>query len=178
MLIMVDVDSTIADLMPVWLELYNIDYGDFLDKEDITIWGIDQIVKPECGTKIYGYLRLDSLYDTVKPIEGALDGITSLRDANHRVVYASSGVHSSAKFLWLERNGFQPGRFAEDYIVVYDKGLIKGDLLIDDRDKNIELFGSSRSILFDQPWNRSFIWHNRAQSWKDVVEMVSRMNSL
>lgn len=172
MLILCDVDSTIADLMPAWLDLYNKEYKDNLTKEDITIWGIHELVKPECGTKIYSYLQLDTLYDRVRPIDGALDAITCLRDNGHRVVFASAGVYSLSKFHWLEAHGFQPGRYAENFIVIYDKGLLKGDLMIDDRDKNIESFGSPLSILFDQPWNRSFEWGRRAKTWSEVLELL------
>lgn len=172
MLIMVDVDSTIADLMTEWLKLYNRDYEDSLDVSKINDWAMGNFVKPECGPKIYDYLKLDTLYDNVLPIDGARSGIAHLRNKGHRVVYASSGVYSLAKYKWLERNGFEPGMYAEDYIVVYDKSLLKGDLLVDDRPKNIEEFGSRKSILFNQPWNQSFSWSRRAYSWHDVTQMV------
>lgn len=172
MLIMVDVDSTVADLMPAWLAMYNAEYGDSLTPDRIDIWGLHELVKPECGRAIYKYLQDDSLYDDVKPISGALGIITMLRSEGHRIVYASSGVHSSAKFKWLERNGFEPGKFASNYIVVYDKGLLKGDLLVDDRDMNITSFGSHKSILFDQPWNREFDWHRRAKNWVEVSRLI------
>ena len=59
MRILVDIDSTIADMMPVWLEMYNNDYGDRLEPEDITGWSIHTFVKHECGKKIYSYLSRD-----------------------------------------------------------------------------------------------------------------------
>lgn len=172
MLVLVDVDSVVADLIPEWLRLYNLDYGDSLTKDNITDWSMDKFVKPECGLKIYDYLKSDSLYDGVVPIDGALSGVAHLRSEGHRIVYASAGIHSSAKFRWLERHGFEPGKYAQNYVVIYDKSLLKGDLLVDDRDKNIEQFNARKSILFNQPWNQNCLWPRRAYTWSDVTQMV------
>jgi 5'-nucleotidase len=73
MIILVDVDSTIADLVPEWLRIYNKIYNDNLTIDDITSWAIHKFAKPECGDKIYDILRMDTLYESVRPIEGAFE---------------------------------------------------------------------------------------------------------
>ena len=171
MIILVDVDNVVADLVSEWVRLYNIDFNDNLKVEDITEWDMTKFVSDECGTRIYDYLKLDSLYDRVEPIPHARDGVLTLREMGHRVVFASAGVWSSAKYRWLERHDFNTGVFASDYIVAYDKSLLHGDLLIDDGFHNIKNFGSQNSILFTQPWNRKEKWSNRADSWKDILRM-------
>jgi len=171
-LIMLDVDAVVADLHAEWLRLYNHDYNDQLMVEEITDWDMTKFVKPECGKSIYKYLEFPDLYNQIQPIDGALSGVKHLRSLGHRVVFATSGTYSHPKYHWLVRNDFDPGEWGRDYMVVHDKGLLKGDLLIDDRPKNIEDFGSPKSIIFSQPWNKTFFWNYRAESWHDVTRII------
>jgi 5'-nucleotidase len=174
MIILVDVDSTVADLMPEWLRLYNNDYSDTLTPEKITDWDMTRFVHPDCGTRIFSYLLLDTLYDNVKPIQGALESTQELENLGHRIVFVSSGVYAYPKYQWMERNGFNVGKWGSNYIVCHDKSLIRGDILIDDGVHNIEAFKNLDAILFDQPWNRSFQWHRRAHGWNEVKLLVDR----
>lgn len=179
--IFVDVDGTVADLLSEWLNLYNGDYDDTLTPEQITAWDMTKFVKPDCGVHIYDYLIRDDLYDSVQPIQGATEGVWALRNLlEHRIVYASSGIWCVAKFKWLERWGFEPGQFGKDFISVNDKSLLRGDLLIDDRDKNVIDFqgnlGKTKAILFDAPYNQELNWYPRAKSWVDVFNFVKELS--
>ena len=179
MIILCDVDNTVADLMTEWLRLYNNDYPDrliapWLKPEMITDWNIEKFVHPDCGKKIYSYLLLDNFYDNVKPIEGAHQALRYLESKGHRIVFVSSGVYAYPKYQWMENHGFNVGEYGSNYIVAHDKSLIRGDLLIDDGFHNIEAFKNLDSILFDQPWNRHFQWHRRANNWNDVKLMIDR----
>ena len=155
MIILCDVDCVVADLMTEWLRLYNNDYSDCLTPENITAWGMEDFVHPHCGTKIYSYLTLPTLYDNVKPIGGSLEFVQLVRSFNHRVVFVSAGLMSQQKFDWLSSWGFEPGKNAEDFITAYDKSLIRGSYLIDDRPENVQRF-REMLILFRQPWNDKF----------------------
>jgi 5'-nucleotidase len=173
MIVLVDVDSTVADLMPEWLRLYNEEWGDKLSSSDITEWDMTKFVHPDCGNKIYSYLLREDLYDNVKPIDGAVEGVQHIRSLGHRVVFVSAGVYAHAKFVWLNKHGFEPGKYAEDFIVAYDKSLIQGDVLIDDKYENVIKFPQDDykcSILFSQPWNRKYQWVDKVSTWKQFIE--------
>lgn len=178
MLVLVDVDSVIADLMPEWLRLYNLDYGDDVSVNEITEWDMTKFVHPDCGNHIYKYLERKTLYDHVEIIEGSLRGVDYIRSLGHRVIFATSGVHTTAKYKWLERNGFNPGKNAEDYVVIYDKTLLRGDVLIDDRESNVWNFTSAggKAILFNQPWNQNIEWKKRAYNWEDVIRILEEIS--
>lgn len=175
--ILVDVDGVVADTMTAWLDFYNHNYDDILTPEDITSWDMVNFVKPECGEKIYEFLTKDYLYEKTKPIDGASSGVKHLRGKGHRVIFATAGIYTTAKFHWLEEHGFEPGKNAEDYVSIYDKNLLRGDILIDDRDKNVESFVNRTAILFDQPWNKNITWSKRAFSWHDVIQMIREIVS-
>lgn len=176
--ILVDVDAVTADLMPVWLGLYNKEYGDILEPKDIFKWGIHEIVKPECGAAIFGYLEHPTLYDDVKPIDGAISSIRWLRQHSYDVRFVTSGVFES-KIRWLGRHGLLMSEnhlYSPDVVVAHDKSIIRADIMIDDNPENCEMF-KGKSILFAQPWNEQYSGHSawfRADGWADVIQYLAR----
>lgn len=166
--IAVDVDGTIAALEQAWLARYNRDYGDNMTREQWIDWNVAQFVKPECGSKIYEYLKDPTLYDEVYPIEGALEGVNKLRDEGHRVIFpTTTPIESSgAKYYWLKHYKFLDKD--ADYIEVADKGLVLADFLLDDGFHNITAFRGT-GILYRQPWNVKFDHPHDALDWNDFL---------
>lgn len=178
MILAIDVDGVVADLHTTWLRRYNQEYGDIVQYEDIGKWRMQDIVKPECGEKIYDYIKDPSVYDDVKPIKGALEGVTALRNMGHRIVFASSCLMGTAdaKWLWLNKHGFLKSNLAhgtdKDWLAVNDKTLVRSAYLLDDKYENISTFPGI-GVLFDQPWNRNKKWYLRAHSWPEFVKIIS-----
>ena len=144
-----DVDSVLAEIMVPWLKGYNRDYGDNLTVDQITGWEMTRYVKPECGSKIYGYLTPE-LYDDTPVIPGAVSAVEMARRYG-RVIFVTSAQHTPGrKFFWLNQHGFYVN--IKDYVECMDKGLIRADVLVDDYEVNLVEF--PKGILFDQPWNR------------------------
>lgn len=168
MKILVDVDGVLADIHTVWLGKYNADYRDRLALRDITRWEMHELVKPECGMKIYDYLSDEDFYRRAFVIPGALAGVDALRQLGD-VLFLTAGFFMH-KVKWLADNGFICGdwRFSKDVIICQDKSNVRGDILIDDYPGNLQGF---HGILFDQPWNRNAA-AARAVGWADVVRMV------
>lgn len=179
----VDVDETVADLLPAWLEMYNDDYGDSLRVTDITGWDLTKFVKPECGNKIYTYLTPE-LYNMVDPIPGALEGVEYLRKQGHRVIFVTSTPKGceGAKLKWLvdkefldKKGAYGDGRVYDDYIEIHDKSLIRADIMIDDRPENLFSFNGYR-ILYRANHNLAFSGSvkdiSRADDWDDATHLV------
>jgi 5'-nucleotidase len=175
-IVALDVDEVVAALLPAWLAAYNRDYDDDLTPEDIREWDLSLAVKPECGTKIYSYLDTPKLYEDVKPVEGALRGIATLRAWGHRAIFVTSAMngHAGAKLRLLQRFGVLNAHLRVDpsYFECSDKSLIAADVLVDDRPKNVEDF-PGRTILFRQPHNESFNAPDvQARGWEEVCYAV------
>jgi 5'(3')-deoxyribonucleotidase len=171
MIVLVDVDGTVADIHVPWLGMYNADYHDRLTLAHITKWEMHELVKPECGRKIYKYLEDPKLYEKAPVIEGALSGVKQLRANGHKVVFVTAGVYES-KVLWLARNGFlllENWRNATDVVIASDKSLIMGDALIDDYPVNLTNSPAFLKFLFGRPWNKNSIY--RHVTWKDILEI-------
>ena len=182
MIIGVDVDSVLADLDRVWLAWYNRDYNDNFTREQIKRWDFHLDLKPECGLKMYDYLKDYTLYDEVPVIEGALDGVLTLRNLGHRVVFITTTPIecSGRKYLWLKEHGFFNGSTYKnggdfiDYIEASDKSLVRTDMLIDDNLHTIKAY-PWMGVLFDQPWNQDLDWSYRVFGWKDFLEKFSML---
>jgi 5'-nucleotidase len=171
--IIVDIDDTIADLLTVWLSRYNADYNDHLTRDDITAWDLTKFVKPECGVKIYDYLKDEHIYDEIEPIPGALMGVTRLRGMGHHILFVTANIHRE-KWEWLKRHGFLSKTWtSQDYICCFDKHLIKADAIIDDKPETVDRF-PGLAILFDRPHNQVYnaLW--RAHSWSEVIELICK----
>ena len=176
--ILVDLDGPVANLLDEWLRLYNIDYDDDLLPGQIKSWDMVPYVRESCGKLIYEYLDGD-IYDGVKPVDGALDGIKKLRELGHRVVFVTSAPEGTgdAKYAWLKRHGFlDDGKVSESYIEAHDKSLVRGDILIDDRVENIVRF-PGETILWDAPYNRDITHGFRVKNWRDVLSDVSSLTA-
>lgn len=179
MIVKVDIDSTIAMLMPEWLSRYNYDFAKYMTKpltvDEIVDWDVHKFVVPQCGMHIYDYVNDPTLYYNVKPMPFARSAIRTLRSIGHTVLYVSSGFNVG-KYEWLERHDFllkRGWRSAKDIIVASDKSMVAGDWLVDDGWHNIT--DLSRSILFDAPWNRQYdAGEHRAHSWREVLDILYR----
>lgn len=176
--ILCDVDGVVADLHAVWLERYNAEYEDCLTVDDITGWSMQPFVKPACGEKIYDYLHASDLYDTVPPMQGAAEGVEALRSLGHRIVFLTSCVGpgmAHAKAHWLFVHHFLPRphhKGMKDLVIMQDKSLARGDLMIDDYQENIRAFGG-HAILFHAPYNAQEHGFIRAKGWGDVPWLVT-----
>lgn len=177
--IICDIDGVVCDLHTQWLSLYNFEYNDNLESKSVTHWDLHKFVKPECGMKIYSYLENAHIYDMVKPVNGALEGIINLRLAGNKIIYATkiSKGHAMRKKEWLEQWGFLDK--SDQYVESenHDKGGLEADIMIDDYIKNFDGF-LGKKILFSQPWNLSIEdgFNFRADSWEEVTDFIIGLN--
>ena len=169
-IILVDIDDVIANLVDGWLSKYNELANDNVGVNDIVDWNIARFVKPDWKDKIYNILRNPDLYDGVKPVFGALDGIKRLIAGGYRIVYVTAPVMETAgsKYFWLQKNGFPVVQ--DNYIEAKDKSLVFGHFMIDDGIHNIEATRAPDALLFTRPWNKGYVGTARVNNWKEIME--------
>jgi len=166
-----DIDGFLANTHLPWLWDYNKEYNDTLTIGQITQWDMSQLVKPECGKKIYSYLTPE-LFDRVPPFSGALDMVKEARRYAN-IVFATTATENTfgVKYHWLKTHGFEPT--IKTYMDIGDKGLINAHALVDDYDGNFVDF-KGMCVLFDRPWNRGLVIDGltRVYSYNDVIEVI------
>ena len=170
--IIVDVDGLLADLHTEWMvNRYNKDYDDDLRVCDITQWGLHNLVKPECGKKIYSYLEDPTIYDNTLPIPGALEGVNALRNADNVIMFVTTVVpgHAGRKKVWLKDHGFLCPK--DVYIESANKGEYKAYAMIDDHEGNFKGFLGIK-VLFTRPWNKSIEHSPRFDTWEQITNYI------
>lgn len=92
----------------------------------------------EAGGKPNGVYKDESFFATMEPIEGAIEAVKEL-DKSYDVYFASTAPWSgpaawSGKRIWVE--DVLGKEFKKKLILTHNKGLLKGDYIIDDRVAN------------------------------------------
>lgn len=148
----IDLDSTLNNLCPVWLDLYNNDFDDNLTPQDIRSWNTHQYVKAECGTDIYDYLHFPELFEVLEPQPGSQDAVEGLiRDGlDVLVVSACTPASYIPKIAFLKK--YFPFIPTNNFIAAHRKDLIIANGIIDDKYDTVAKYPGHR-ILFNQPWN-------------------------
>jgi 5'-nucleotidase len=152
-----DLDSTLNTLDTDWLAVYNRDYNDSLTRDDIVRWEIDTIVKPECGRKIFDYLKQPGFFANLGVREHAYE--VTQRLIEYFDIYIVTAYYPSScldKCNWISKN--LPHIPLDNIIFINNKGLLRLDALVDDGGHNITAFAKNNPdgvpLLFDAPWNR------------------------
>ena len=174
MIALIDIDDVLSDTINTWLKRYRSKFKHKLYPEDILSWDLTEYVVPECGNKIYDLLKSRTLYDHIKPLPHALDGVNRLRSIGFGIAYVTGGLpeHSVHKYKWLKDHEFwQKG---DHYIQTNSKFLISGNILIDDNGKNCMEF-NGMSILMNKSWNKNFNHPNRFNNWSEIIADIDRV---
>lgn len=185
-IILLDMDDVLAEFNEEWVSRYNRDYTDNLSTEAIADWNASLFVKPECGTKIFDYFREPGIYRYLAPVEGAVEGVKELLRLGFEVMLVTDSPEGCSigkpdfrgsnpaddKRAWVREN--LPMIPIENIIITSKKWLVQGDILVDDKPATIEAFQERgrRIIAFDRPYNRGVDASLRAETWKDVVEII------
>lgn len=186
-IVLVDVDDTTADLCPTWVEAILQKHPELEDpykNQKWTEWDLATVIPPDYHLSMWSLLNRE-LYLSVKPIEGALEGVEQLRQMGFRVVFVTTSTvtHAGAKLMWLQNNLFlPPGQFCPDYVEACDKSLIRGDFIIDDRPSTCRNFQHAhplnRSILFLRPPalapDRWYV-RDAVSSWAEIPRKILEM---
>lgn len=175
MRILLDQDGVLADLHHGWLHLHNQDNPeDAVHPHTITRWAIHEFVK--VGHRIYDYLHRHDLYDHVPVIPGAQEAVQQLIDAGHELAVVTAAGNIGAmienKIKWLKTHF--PMIPAENFVFTNNKGLVSGDLLIDDGPHNLELF-PNLSLMFDAPHNRTEERFLRVHNWDEAMAFCRKV---
>lgn len=171
MRVAIDVDSVLADILPLWVKRYNEAANDTLEVEKIVTWDMNDYVKPEWRGRLSSLLGLD-FYDSVPPIANALEGVEILRK-HYDVIFVtacSTGTYDQ-KHRWLRTHGFLKHR--NEYVAAFDKTLVDAYILIDDAPHNLMPWARMglRAVIFDQPYNR-MLEGLRLKGWNEVESCV------
>lgn len=199
--IICDMDEVLAEFVKKILHRWNSVNGTAFTKNDITQWRMENVLgKDITGRSADGlideWLAEPGFYEDLEPIEGAVEGFQKLCDLGHDLVICTSvpevAVHAyDGKRRWMRRHF--PKFSMKSFIASSRKGLIDGDILIDDGGHNMNDWcreGRSGALLMDNPWNRDVgmqlvydgptVLHGveirRVYDWNHILREIERIS--
>lgn len=162
-------DDVIADLLTSWIEVVNFCENENVKVQDVTSWDIENYFN--CGKKVFEYLSYD-LYRNLKPMKGSQDGVRLLQEKYDIYIVTVSTTHKEsimAKIEWLEEHF--PFIKKEKIVLLGDKSIVQGDIMIDDSIRNLESF-DGRKILFNSCHNQDNDKFERVYGWEEVLKKL------
>lgn len=168
MRILIDMDDVMADAIERFLEWYERDFGIRLTKSDMQGTKLYAIVPEDRRKIVKEYPFQKGFFRDLSVIENSIEVIKELN--NRFDVYIASAAMEfpysfEEKYEWLDR--YFPFIHWKRRIFCGDKGVLKGDVLIDDHDFNLSVF-EGRRIMFTAPHNASDTKYERMDNWLEA----------
>ena len=177
--ILVDMDDVLNNLLEVWLNQLNCAYDLMVRYQDIRKWDMRLYFPTLTEKQIYKPLESSYFWLRVGPKPGARKALVDLIEQGHVVKVVTA---SRPRSVYPKLNNclfyHYPFLTYKDVIVASDKTMIRGDVLVDDRQDNL-IGGEYQGILFAAPHNEDFEAEKhgliRANEWKDVVTIINKL---
>jgi 5'-nucleotidase len=170
--LLIDMDSVICDLMSEWHKRYNSEYNDNLTVERLKCWNSEKYVLPQCGIKIYDYLKEPGLFLSLKPLPNSIEVLNRLQN-HYDILIVTSSLTSAfvEKEQWIEKH--LPFIGKHNLIFSHRKDMIVGDILFDDAPHNLMQFSKTNrtAIAMDYPYNRE-VEVPRVKNWLEFESFL------
>jgi 5'(3')-deoxyribonucleotidase/uncharacterized protein with PQ loop repeat len=169
--IAIDMDEVIADSLGEHLRRYNAAFGTRVVAADLKGRSLEAYVPAEHLQATLAMLD-ESFFDTLVPIDGAIDAIRQLH-ARHEVFIATAAmdvpVSFAAKYRWMQAH--LPFILPSHIVFCGDKAVVDADVLIDDSPRHFARF-KGRGLLYPAPHNAHESRYERVNGWRGVLELL------
>ena len=166
--ICVDMDEVMADALGEHLLRYNRDFQERLTVADLHGKWIWDYVPPERLHILERYMRSDDFFSSLEVMPHAQRVLERLQE-RYEVYIATAAMEVptsfTAKFEWLKVHF--PFIRPSHIVFCGDKGILRGDFLIDDNPRQLRRF-RGEGILFSAPANAFVSGFRRVKDWLEV----------
>lgn len=178
MIVLCDIDNVLNNFTECCVNKYNKDNGTEFTIDDVYTYDIGRSLGVEDFDHfLNNYLLSPEVSNSCIPLENS---ITYLEKVNKLcqlyIVTARDWAQLSNIYIWFQK--YYPFITDGQIIRCQEKGLIRGDVLIDDSLDNILSFPAGR-ILFDYKYNRNIndIEHfiTRVHTWEECYNVLKLM---
>jgi 5'-nucleotidase len=157
MIILVDMDSTIADFESGFLEYFRNMHSSlpYIPLEQRNSFYLEGQYPEDI---VYDILSTKGFFYGLKPIPGSIKAIGKLKELGNEIYFCTSPT-KEYKYCVVEKIDWIQKHFGSEWIrriiITYDKSIVHGDYLIDD---NPDILSTSepfwKHVIYDQPYNR------------------------
>lgn len=167
--IAIDMDGVIADTAAHYLNWYEKEYGERLEKD--VFKGVPEIESlPNQAVRKFVYTP--TFFRTIPVMEGAQEAVKKLmEDFDVYIVSAAMEFPQSLfeKHEWLQEHF--PFITWRNIIFCGDKSVIGTDYMIDDHVRNLDCC-RGKALIFTAGHNIHIDRHTRVNNWKEVLELM------
>lgn len=176
MVVLVDCDNVMCMLQERVIEIFNSRHNKNYTLDDFTDYNIENNLPVQEAIDFKSIYGESGLYETIKPIDGAQNGIRKLIDNGHNVFIVTDAIPNT----YGEKVAFIKHYFPfidESHIVAMKhKEYFRCDVMIEDNLQNLLAKPYYDRIIMDYPWNRNT--HDevysikRCTNWDEIVAAV------
>ena len=181
MIAAIDVDLTVVNSAYHWwkwledMTKAGLSYSQVCDKYDFTQCYKDIWLSKGIAGEPLDFWRQRDLYDNMVPVEGAVDGIGLLKESGYKIVFVSTlkGDHHKSKCLFLKKFFH-----VDAFIGTKEKWAVRADLVIDDRNKCLNMFPEDNIIkikmntTFDQDVDLTVDLDYSVNDWFELSDII------
>ena len=180
MILAIDIDNTICNLQEVVIDLFNQKHKTNYTINDFTDYDVMNVLPTDDAIDMREMYGESGLYDLVKPILGAQDGLQKLINDGHHVYLVTDAIPKTygEKVDFVHR--YFP--FIDDAHIVSmkHKYLFKCDVLIEDNFNNLIAKPYYHRICLNYPWNQStkdYVYGiYRCNNWQEIIAAVNQID--
>lgn len=166
---MIDMDGVLSDIYYQFQKYEMEESGRVINLEDIE--GLLELDAFPNGLK---HVSSEGFFSTAPIIEGSVEALKYLSERYSILIVSSATEYPNSmkeKVEWLNR--YFPFISWRQMIFCGDKSSIRGDIMIDDHPKNLDLFEGEK-IMFTQPHNANIVTgsYRRVVNWSEILEIL------
>lgn len=184
MVVLLDADGVLSDFVrhvhDTYFDLFGIRKAD----DSVVSWDVFSSLGATNFQRkqVMKELERPGWIEAMPLLDGAQSFVETLREEGHDIVCVTSPWESSPTWDFERRNWLKKnlGIRANKVIFATDKFLVRGDVLIDDRSRNVRMWTRENclglGLLFDQSYNRGLDSEGlrRARGYKAVLEEMDK----
>ena len=155
LVVMFDIDDVLWHLVPKWIETINNRHGTNVQPDEVTDWEIEQFFPSLTRTQVFAPIIEDWFWDTLQPTEDAVKILSKIHKDGHKIKLITATDYRNVTVKVNKILSLFPVITWNDITITADKQSIRGDVLVDDRPKNL-IGGDYHKILMSIPHNKAF----------------------
>ncbi len=173
-IICVDMDEVIADALSEHLSRYNRDFHERVTVADLHGRWLWDYIPQDRLHMLERYMRSDDFFANLEVMPDAQPVLERLQE-RYEIYIATAAMEVptsfTAKFEWLKRHF--PFIRPSHIVFCGDKGILRGDYLIDDNPRQLRRF-RGEGILYSAPANVFVQGFRRVNGWLEVEKLFMR----
>jgi 5'-nucleotidase len=186
MRILLDLDGVVTNWGKKYDELLDkLNYDTIPRTSELRQYNLMHDMMPTQRWEINDVMDTPGFYRYLEPIEGAVGGVLDLWELGHEIFFvtrpwAGNPACATEKTEWVAEHFGQWG--VERLIITYDKTLVSGDILVDDKPNVSGIQQPTwKQILFAQPYNRiegRSGDNDIVDDWADLLALIGYFDSI